>query len=64
MARRAALIDARRNLLAEAKRIAGGSGKGNISGHIGPHRIISEKIEGNMYKMEIAALLDDVKIYN
>ncbi|MDR3280981.1 MAG: hypothetical protein LBT23_10745 [Synergistaceae bacterium] len=66
MARRAALTDARRNLLIEAQKLLGtydGKNK-NVSGRVGPHSITSEKIEGAYYKVEISALMQDIVIYD
>jgi len=61
MARRAALTDARRNMLTEARKIKGGVG-GNVSGYVGSHSIISERIDGNLYKVEIEALLENLHV--
>jgi hypothetical protein len=62
-ARRAALSDARRNLLIEARRIREGiQGKSNISGHVDHHWIVSERREGNLYKVTLAARLSDLRV--
>jgi hypothetical protein len=56
LARRAALTDARRNLLTLRMDFKGNfasSGGHSISGNVGRHVIYSERIEGNLYKLEL-----------
>jgi hypothetical protein len=63
LARRAALSDARRNLLIEARRIREGvQGKPNVSGYVGRHWIVSERREGFLYKVTLAARLSDLHV--
>jgi hypothetical protein len=62
-ARRVALTDARRNLLIEALRIREGiTGKPNVSGHVGYHWIVSERREGYLYRVVLAARLSDIRV--
>jgi hypothetical protein len=62
-ARRAALSDARRNLLAEAKRVMEGiTGNQKISGHVGYHWIVSEGRDGYLYRVTLAARLADIRV--
>jgi hypothetical protein len=56
LARRAALADARRNLLALREDFNGRSASSrsrSISGSIGRHGISSEGVDGNLYKLEL-----------
>jgi hypothetical protein len=63
LARRAALSDARRNLLIEARRIREGvQGKPSVSGYVGPHWIVSERREGFIYRITLAARLSDLHV--
>jgi hypothetical protein len=63
LARRAALTDARRNLLIEARKIRGGSQRDlNISGHVGNHWIVSERNDSTIYRVTLAARLKDLRI--
>jgi hypothetical protein len=63
LARRAALTDARRNLLIEALRIRDGiTGKPSVSGHVGYHWIVSERREGYLYRVVLAARLVDIRV--
>jgi hypothetical protein len=64
MARRAALSDARRNILLETRKINGGVGKGEVSGYVGPHSILSERTEGNIFRVEISAWLENIHVDN
>jgi hypothetical protein len=63
LARRAALSDARRNLLIEARRIREGvQGKPDISGYVGHHWIVSERTEGSFYRVTLAASLSSIRV--
>ena len=63
LVRRAALSDARRNLLTEARRIKEGiTRKASISGHVGYHWIVSERRDGYLYRVMIAARLADIRV--
>jgi hypothetical protein len=63
LARRAALSDARRNLLIEARKIRGGvQGKPDISGYVGHHWIVSERTEGAFYRVTLAARLSNIRV--
>jgi hypothetical protein len=58
-ARRAALTDARRNLLLEAKRIrTGDRSETGVSGYVKSHWIVAEKRDGSFYRVTLAANLD------
>ena len=62
LARRAALADARRNLLALRKDFEGESAPSasrSISGSIGRHGVSSEGVEGNLYKLELEMSFED-----
>ena len=62
LARRAALADARRNLLTLRKDFGGESapsGSRSISGSIGRHGVSSESVEGNFYKLELEMSFED-----
>ena len=61
LARRAALLDARRNLLAlRRKLLAGSRAKPELSGHVTAHRIFGERIKGNLYFLEVEVPLDEL----
>ena len=61
LARRAALLDARRNLLALRRKLFDKSHSATgVSGHIAAHQIRKERIEGDLYFMEIEAPLDEL----
>lgn len=63
LARRAALLDARRNLLIEARRIREGvTGRKSVSGHVGYHWMVSERRDGYLYKVTLAARLADIRV--
>jgi hypothetical protein len=63
LARRAALTDARRNLLIEARKIRGGNQRDpNISGHVGYHWIVSERKDSAIYRVTLAARLADLRV--
>ncbi|MDR1917003.1 MAG: hypothetical protein LBQ58_10565 [Synergistaceae bacterium] len=63
LAKRAALTDARRNLLIlkqDIQRNKGFAGKTqSASGYIGAHRVKSEHVDGNIYKLEVEMSLDE-----
>jgi hypothetical protein len=68
LARRAALTDARRNLLTlkqAALRGPGYDGPGNsVSGRIGAHRVTSERVSDGIYKIEVEMPLYDLLYFD
>jgi hypothetical protein len=61
LARRAALLDARRNLLALRRKLLDKSrySKG-VSGHVAAHQIRGERIDGDLYFVEVETFLDEL----
>ena len=58
LARRAALLDARRNLLALRRKLLDGSAPRNLSGHVFAHKVFGERVEGNLYFLEVEVSID------
>ena len=62
LARRAALLDARRNLLALRRKLFDGpySAPAGLSGYVGAHKIYGERTEGSLYFLEVEVPLDEL----
>ena len=58
LARRAALLDARRNLIALQRELLNGSSPRDLSGHVAAHKVVGERVEGNLYFLDVEAPLD------
>ena len=58
LARRAALLDARRNLLALRRELLNGFSPRDLSGHVAAHKVVGERVEGNLYFLDVEVPLD------
>ena len=62
LARRAALLDARRNLLVLRRKLLEDSRSApvSLSGHVAAHKVSAERVEGNLYFLEVEVPLDEL----